>query len=64
MPEAQANFVWLPLAELSQVFDAACVDRSVAVRNLGAGVRISSGGQQGPDRVLEVAAEFRAQHFG
>ena len=64
VPEAQANFVWLPLGELSQAFEDACVDRAVAVRNLGAGVRISIGEQEGLDRVLEIAAEFRAHHFG
>ena len=64
MPEAQGNFVWLPLAELSSAFEDACVDQAVAVRNLGDGVRISIGEQEGLDRVLAVASAFRSQHFG
>lgn len=64
VPEAQANFVWLPLAELSSAFEDACVEQAVAVRNLGAGVRISIGEQEALDRVLSAAADFRAQHFG
>lgn len=64
VPEAQGNFVWLPLAELSSAFEDACVEQAVAVRNLGAGVRISIGEQEGLDRVLAVAAAFRTEHFG
>src|SRR5699024_72235 len=41
VPEAQANFVWLALQDLSTVFEDACVEQSLAVRNLTDGVRIS-----------------------
>ncbi|RBP68113.1 histidinol-phosphate aminotransferase [Brevibacterium sanguinis] len=64
VPQAQGNFVWLPLGELSAAFEDACVEQSVAVRNLEHGVRISIGEQPGLDRVLDIAAAFRAEHFG
>ncbi|GAA1632368.1 MULTISPECIES: histidinol-phosphate transaminase [Brevibacterium] len=63
VPEAQGNFVWLPLGELSDAFEEASVARAVAVRNLGDGVRISIGDRAGLDRVLEITADFRAAHF-
>lgn len=59
VPDAQANFVWLPLRELSTAFEEACVAQSLAVRNLGEGVRISIGPVEAMQRVLEVAADFR-----
>ncbi len=64
MPEAQGNFVWLPLGELSDAFEDACVEQAIAVRNFGDGVRISIGPRAALDRVLEIAADFRAAHFG
>ncbi|WP_210602805.1 histidinol-phosphate transaminase [Brevibacterium oceani] len=64
VPEAQANFVWLPLGEKSSAFEDACVEQAVAVRNLGAGVRISIGEDEALDRVLDIARTFRAEHFG
>ncbi|WP_309133228.1 histidinol-phosphate transaminase [Brevibacterium sp.] len=64
VPQAQGNFVWLPLGELSEAFEDACVEQAVAVRNLEHGVRISIGEQPGLDRVLDIAAAFRAEHFG
>ncbi|MGO2815825.1 MAG: aminotransferase, partial [Brevibacterium aurantiacum] len=60
----QGNFVWLPLGPLSSAFEDACVEQAVAVRNLGDGVRISIGEQEGLDRVLTVASAFYAEHFG
>ncbi|TSI14140.1 histidinol-phosphate transaminase [Brevibacterium aurantiacum] len=63
VPEAQGNFVWLPLGQLSSAFEDACVEQAVAVRNLGDGVRISIGEQEGLDRVLAVAAAFYSEHF-
>lgn len=64
VPEAQGNFVWLPLGPLSSAFEDACVEQAVAVRNLGDGVRISIGEKEGLDRVLTVASAFYAEHFG
>ena len=63
MPEAQANYVWLPLGEKSSAFEDACVEQAVAVRNLGAGVRISIGEDEALARVLEIAERFRVEHF-
>lgn len=63
VPDAQANFVWLPLQELSTRFEEACVAQSLAVRNLTDGVRISIGPSDSMQRMLEVAAEFRQQHY-
>ncbi|WP_166973063.1 histidinol-phosphate transaminase [Brevibacterium atlanticum] len=64
VPEAQANFVWLPLGEKSGAFEDACVEQAVAVRNLGAGVRISIGEDEALERVLSIAQTFRTEHFG
>ena len=63
VPDAQANFVWLPLGDLSTAFEDACVAQSLAVRNLNDGVRISIGEPEAMERVLQVAAEFRRQHY-
>ena len=63
VPEAQANYVWLPLGEKSSAFEDACVEQAVAVRNLGAGVRISIGEDEALARVLEIAERFRVEHF-
>ncbi|WP_209374610.1 histidinol-phosphate transaminase [Brevibacterium renqingii] len=63
VPEAQANFVWLPLGEASAAFEDACVEQAVAVRNLGEGVRISIGEPEALERVLQIAKAFRAEHF-
>lgn len=63
VPEAQANYVWLPLGEKSAAFEDACVEQAVAVRNLDAGVRISIGEDEALARVLEIAERFRAEHF-
>ena len=63
VPEAQANYVWLPLGGKSSAFEDACVEQAVAVRNLGAGVRISIGEDEALARVLEIAERFRVEHF-
>ena len=63
VPDAQANFVWLPLGDLSTAFEDACVAQSLAVRNLNDGVRISIGEPEAIERVLQVTAEFRRQHY-
>lgn len=63
VPEAQANFVWLALQDLSTVFEDACVEQSLAVRNLTDGVRISIGPAEAMDRMLKVTQQFRERHF-
>lgn len=63
MPDAQANFVWLPLEDMSTAFEDACVAQSLAVRNLHSGVRISIGEPEAMQRALQVAADFRQLHY-
>lgn len=62
VPQAQGNFVWLPLGEWSDAFEIAASRQSLAVRNLGAGVRISVGPQEALDRVLDVTSAFLEEH--
>lgn len=62
VPQAQGNFVWLPLGDLSDEFEIAASLQALAVRNLGDGVRISVGPQEGLERVLEVSAAFLRDH--
>src|SRR5699024_2406927 len=62
VPHAQGNFVWLPLGDRSDAFELAASRQSLAVRNLGSGVRISVGPQEGLDRVLDVTSAFLAEH--
>lgn len=63
VPDSQANFVWLPLEELSTAFEEACVAESLAVRNLDSGVRISIGPPAAMDRILNVTNAFRKRHY-
>ena len=59
MPDSQANFVWLPLGERSEAFDAHCRDRLVITRCFaGDGVRVSIGDPDENDRFVAAAKEF------
>lgn len=58
VPDTQANFVWLPTQEASTAFEKACVARSLAVRNLTQGVRVSIGPAEAMERLLEVTGSF------
>jgi histidinol-phosphate aminotransferase len=59
-PDAQGNFVWLPLGEATRDFAAACEAAGVMVRPFHPeGVRISVGAPSVDARVLEVATRFR-----
>lgn len=59
VPEAQGNFVWLPLGERAADFAAASDRAGVMVRPFaGDGVRVSIGEPAGNDVFLEVAAAF------
>ena len=62
VPQAQGNFVWLPLGELSDAYELAASQQALAVRNLGAGVRISVGPDEALERVLELSRTFLADH--
>ena len=55
VPQAQGNFVWLPLGELSDAYEEAASQQALAVRNLDAGVRISIGPDEALERVLELS---------
>lgn len=60
VPNAQGNFVWLPLGEASAAFAASAEQAGLAVRCFGdEGVRITIGEDEANDRFLEVAQSFR-----
>ena len=61
VPDAHANFVWLPLGDLAEAFVDACIAQALAVRKLTGGVRISMGEPEAMRRVLNVADKFRRQ---
>jgi histidinol-phosphate aminotransferase len=59
VPDAQGNFVWLPLGDRATDFAAAAEERGIMVRPFaGDGVRVSIGEPEGNDVFLEVAAAF------
>ncbi|SMY10688.1 histidinol-phosphate transaminase [Brevibacterium jeotgali] len=59
VPPSGGNFVWLPLGQHdSAAFSEACMARGLAVRNLGAGVRITVGPREAMERLVDVAEEF------
>lgn len=59
VPDAQGNFVWLPLGGRSAEFTAICNAQAVAVRQFGAeGVRVSVGLRAAHERVLDVARDL------
>jgi len=62
VPEAQGNFVWLPLGDRSGEFAAAAEEAGVMVRPFaGDGVRVTIGEPAANDVLLRVAAEFGAR---
>ena len=62
VPDAQGNFVWLPLGDDAAGFAAAAQEAGISVRPFaGDGVRISIGELEGNDLALEVAAAWRAR---
>ena len=59
VPQAQGNFVWLPLGEDSVGFVEACAAAGLAVRGFpGDGVRVTVAEPEGNDAFLTVAAEW------
>lgn len=57
VPDAQGNFVWLPLGDRTAAADDAFHDHGVVVRAFpGDGIRISIGERESVDRVLTAAA--------
>ncbi|GAA4106028.1 histidinol-phosphate transaminase [Enteractinococcus coprophilus] len=59
VPDAHANFVWLPLGDLAERFEDACIAQAIAVRKLTDGVRISIGAPEAMQRVVDIAGKFR-----
>lgn len=58
VPDSQANFVWLPLADQTTAFAERCARAGVIVRPFaGDGVRVSVGEPEATDLFLEVAAD-------
>ncbi len=61
-PDAQGNFVWLPLGERTADFVAAAEQAGVMVRPFaGEGVRVTIGEPAGNDVLLRVTAAFGAR---
>ena len=61
LPDAQGNFVWLPLGDRTAEFAAAADEAGVMVRPFaGDGVRVTIGEPAGNDVFLQVAAKFMA----
>ena len=61
IPASQGNFVWFGLGERTGDFAAAAEAAGITVRPfVGEGVRASIGETDGNDRLIEVAAAFRA----
>ncbi len=59
VPDAQGNFVWLPLGDRALDFAAAAEQAGIMVRPFaGDGVRVSIGEPAGNDVLLDVAAQF------
>ncbi len=59
VPDAQGNFVWLPLGDRTADFAAAAEEAGVMVRPFpDEGVRVSIGEPAGNDVLLEVASRF------
>jgi histidinol-phosphate aminotransferase len=60
IPQAQGNFVWLPLGEDTVEFAALAAEAGVMVRPFaGDGARVSIGEAAGNDVLLRVAADWR-----
>jgi histidinol-phosphate aminotransferase len=59
VPDAQGNFVWLPLGDRADEFSARCEQGGVIVRPFsGDGVRVTIGESQANDRWLAVLHDF------
>jgi histidinol-phosphate aminotransferase len=59
VPDAQGNFVWLPLGEDTSLFAAAAEAQGIMVRPYGAdGVRVTVGEAAGNDVLLQVGEAF------
>ena len=65
VPDAQGNFVWLPLGADSAAVAARFAQRGLVVRPYGEdGVRVTIAETAANDRFLELAGELRAEGLG
>ena len=65
LPDAQANFVWFRLGELTAEFASACEAAGLTVRPYGTdGARATIGEREANDRLIEVAGAFYASRWG
>lgn len=63
LPKSHANFVWFPLGDATPAFAAACEEQALTVRPYASdGVRATIGESEACDRLLEIAAAWRAAH--
>jgi histidinol-phosphate aminotransferase len=63
LPRTQANFVWLPVGDLTAELAAAFDAQALVVRPYGTdGVRVTIGEPEANDRLIEVAGAFRRTH--
>ncbi|MFN8099930.1 MAG: histidinol-phosphate transaminase [Dermatophilaceae bacterium] len=63
LPPSQANFVWFPLGDDTPAFAQACEEDALTVRPYAVdGVRATIGEHEASDRLLEIAAAWRAAH--
>jgi len=61
LPPSQANFVWFPLGEDTPAFAAACEEQALTVRPYAVdGVRATIGEPEASNRLLQIAAAWRA----
>jgi histidinol-phosphate aminotransferase len=61
VPESEANFVWLPLADQTQAFNEHCMANGVVVRAFaGDGARVTIGNPEENDAFLSAAKSFHA----
>ena len=61
VPDSQANFVWLPLAEHTAAFDEHCLEHKVVVRGFpGAGARVTVSDPAENEAFLAAARSFRS----
>jgi histidinol-phosphate aminotransferase len=59
LPRTQANFVWLPVGDLTAELAAAFDAQALVVRPYGTdGVRVTIGEPEANDRLIEVAGAF------
>jgi histidinol-phosphate aminotransferase len=60
VPQAEANFVWLPLGDRTATCAAEAAAAGVVVRPFaGEGIRVSVGEAEATDLFLKVAATWR-----